>query len=284
MSKVAVVTDSTAYIPGYLLKNLDITIIPLHLIWGDENLLDGVDITPKEFYARLRTTKIMPSTSQPTPHAFLTVYQQLLDDGYDVLSVHISSKLSGTVSSAIQAKEMIGESNIMILDSQVTSMALGFPVLKAARAAADGATLNDCFDIAQKACLSSGALFTVDTLEFLHRGGRIGSTAAFLGTALNLKPLLGLIDGKIEAVEKIRTRNKAIDKMVDTFIKQQAGYTSVSIAVVHADCPADAMRVLEICKNHATSLPINEAVITEVSPVIGTHAGPGTVGITYTLE
>ena len=284
MPKVAVVTDSTSYIPAYLHKNLNIKIIPLHVIWGEENLLDGVDITPKEFYARLRTTKIMPSTSQPTPHAFLTVYQQLLDDGFDILSLHISSLLSGTVSSAVQAKDMLKASNIQILDSQVTSMALGFPALKAARAASEGASIDECFQLAETACRKSGALFTVDTLEFLHRGGRIGGAAAFLGTAYNLKPLLGLKEGKIEAVEKIRTRNKAIEKMIDTFISQQSGYSSVSVAVVHADCPADAMRVLEMIKNHETCLPINEAVITEVSPVIGTHAGPGTVGITYTLE
>jgi DegV family protein with EDD domain len=178
MPKVAVVTDSTAYFPENMLRGLPVYSLPLQVIWGEEIYRDGVDITPQEFYTRLPESKIMPSTSQVTPVQFRDLYSRLLDEGNQIISIHISGKLSGTLDSAVQAKPFENAA-IELFDSQSSSMAMGFMVLAVARAAANAPTLKDCLAIAEKARASTDVFFAVSTLEFLHRGGRIGGAQAF---------------------------------------------------------------------------------------------------------
>lgn len=281
MSKVAVVTDSTAYIPEHLTNGYNLHSIPLQVIWGEETFRDGVDITPLEFYTRLQNAKVMPTTSQPSPAAFKQVYASLLEQGFDILSVHISSKLSGTIDSAVQAKEMIQSDRIEIVDSLSAGMALGFQALLAARAASEGKPLAEIKSMAEKANDLTGVLFAVSTLEFLHRGGRIGGAAAFLGTALNLKPLLKLNDGKIEPVERVRTMGKAIDRLLDLFASEIDGRTPLRIASLHANSPREAEMLLEKIRQRFDVSEVDIATLAEVSPVIGTHTGPGTVGIAF---
>ncbi|MEW6180919.1 MAG: DegV family protein [Chloroflexota bacterium] len=281
MSKVAVVTDSTAYIPEHLCNGFVLHTIPLQVIWGEETFRDGIDITPLEFYTRLQNAKVMPTTSQPSPAAFQQVYSSLLEQGYDILSIHISAALSGTIDSATQAKNMLHTDRIEIVDSLSAGMGLGFQALQVARAAKTGASLRECKEIAEKAVKHTGVLFAVSTLEFLHRGGRIGGAAAFLGTALGLKPILGLQDGKIVAVEKIRTMNKAVEKVIDLFVQRVGNQRPVRIAALHANAPAEAERVLEKACQRFDPADIAEAFAATVSPVIGTHTGPGTVGIAF---
>ena len=203
MSKVAIVTDSTAYLPDDLIEKYSITVTPQILIWGDQTFQDGVDIQPDEFYRKLETAKIMPTTSQVAIVTMKAAFEKLLASGYDVLGIFISAKLSGTMQSAHQAKEMLPKagSKIVVLDSNSTSMAMGFHVLTVARAAQAGANLAECQKLAEEARKHSGVYFVVDTLEFLRRGGRIGGAQAMLGSALNLKPLLELRDGRIESIE-----------------------------------------------------------------------------------
>jgi len=281
MSKVAIVTDSTAYIPTELRKKYPITFVPLQVIWGEETFLDLVDIQPTEFYSRLQNAKVMPTTSQPTPAAFIDVYRRLIDEGYDIISAHISSKLSGTHDSAIQARQHFPGARIEIIDSSTTSMALSFPILAASRAAAQGATLSECKAVLEKGCENSGILFAVATLEFLRRGGRIGGAAAFLGTALNLKPILELRNGRIEAIERVRTMSKAIDRMLDLFEERIDGRHPVHIAALHAKAPEEARVLLERAQQRFSSTDISESVLTEVSPVIGAHTGPGCMALAY---
>lgn len=281
MSKVALVTDSTAYIPAELVKSYDIHVVPLQLIWADKTYRDNVDITPAEFYERLPHVKAHPSTSQPSPAAFKEIYSNLLEQDYQVLSVHISSKLSGTMDSATQAKQMLPGAPIEIVDSLSTSMCMGFPVLAAARAAAQGASLADCRTIAEQGCKNSGVLFVVDTLEFLRRGGRIGGAQAFLGTALNLKPILEVREGRIEAVERVRTLNKAIDRLLELLAERVGGRRPVSLAALHAAAPEAAETLLTRARAMYALSDINEALVCPVSPVIGVHAGPGTLGLAY---
>jgi DegV family protein with EDD domain len=280
MSKVALVTDSTAYLPSNLLKAHNITVVPQVLIWGDETFHDGVDILPDEFYRRLSTAKVMPTTSQVAIVTMKDTFEKLLAAGYDVLGVFISSKLSGTMQSAIQAKEMLSKAadKIAIVDSLSTAMAMGFHVLAAARAAESGAGLAECKKLAEEAQKHTGVYFVVDTLEFLRRGGRIGGAQALLGSALNIKPILMLEDGKIESVEKIRTRGKALDRLVEVVVEKASGQTPVRLATLHANSEADAQSVLVAA---AGKLNPVEKFLTSVSPVIGTHAGPGTVGLAY---
>lgn len=281
MSKVAIVTDSTAYIPDGLKKNYSITFVPLQIIWGDETFLDLVDIQPVEFYERLKHAKVMPTTSQPSPAAFIDVYRGLLDQGYDIISAHISSKLSGTLDSALQARQHFPGARIEVIDSQTTSMALSFSTLATAKAAAQGATLSECKALLEKGCANSGILFAVATLEFLRRGGRIGGAQAFLGTALNLKPILELKNGRVEAIERVRTMSKTIDRLLDLFEERIGGRQPVSIAAMHASAPEEARILLERAQQRFSPGAISEAVITEVSPVVGAHTGPGTMALAY---
>ena len=278
MSKVAIVTDSTAYIPNDILKEYPITVAPLVLIWGNESYEDGVDIQPTEFYTRLKDAKVMPSTSQVTPASFQKIFKRLLDEKYDILAILIAEKLSGTIASAKQAKELFPDAVIEIFDSNSTAMAMGFQVLAVARALAKGASLEECLALAEKARDHTGVVFTVDTLEFLRRGGRIGGAAAFLATALNIKPILELRDGRIEAIEKVRTRKKALDRLVELVEDRSGGRRPIHLATLHANAQSDAERLLETARIKFGAI---ESIFSEVSPVIGNHTGPGTVGLAY---
>lgn len=279
-NKVAIVTDSTAYIPEECLKQYNISIAPLSVIWGDQVYLDGVDILPNEFYKRLVDSKIMPTTSQVTPAAMLSTFQSLLQQGYDVLGIFISSKISGTVQSAIQARDMIAgaERKITIVDSLWTTMAMGFPVLTAARAAQAGEALAECQKVAEQACANSGVLFVVETLEFMRRGGRIGGAQALLGTMLNIKPVLEMRAGRIEAVEKVRTKQKAVQHMLDIVRERIKGKVPIHLAVTHANSETEALSLLESAR---VELDPVETFCCPMSPVIGTHVGPGTLALNY---
>jgi len=262
-----------------LVEKYEIIVAPQILIWGQESLEDGVDIMPTEFYKRLAKDSVMPSTSQVTVSKFFEIYQRLLDQDYQIMTIVLSSKLSGTLNSAIQAKSMLpAEAPIEIVDSNTTAMAMGFHLLTVARAIKQGASLPECVALAQKASGQTGVFFAVDTLEFLHRGGRIGGASRFLGTVLNFKPILELRDGKVEAVERVRTRRKSLSRIVELAIEQIGGRTPVRLASLHANAPEDAQIVL----NEATEKlnPI-ETYLSEVSPVIGANAGPGVIGLVY---
>jgi DegV family protein with EDD domain len=279
MSKIALVTDSTCSIPIDLIKKYEITVAPQILIWGEESLQDGVDITPNEFYNRLVKASVIPSTSQVTVSKFFEIYQQLLDQDYQILSILLSSKLSGTVNSAIQAKSMLpAGAPIEIVDSNSVAMAMGFHLLTVARSIKQGATLSECVALAQKASGQTGIFFAVDTLEFLHRNGRIGGASRWFGTALNIKPILELRDGRVEAVERVRTRRKSLSRIVELVIEQVGSRKPVRLASLHANAPEDARIVLD--EAVAKLNPI-ESYISEVSPVIGANAGPGVVGLVY---
>jgi len=280
MSRVAIVTDSTAYIPDNLLKKYAIPVVPLILIWGEETYEDGVNMLPEEFYRRLPDSKVMPTTSQATIPSMQQTFTRLLENGFDVLGIFLSSKLSGTVQSALQAREMLDKDaqRVAVFDSLATTMAMGWPVLTAARAAEAGENLSECLKAAEKARDQTGVLFVVETLEFLRRGGRIGGAQALLGTALNIKPILELQEGRIESVEKIRTKGKALERMLDLAEEKMGGRTPIRLAAVHADAQADAIALLETAKRRFSPV---ETVLSPLSPVIGAHAGPGTVALAY---
>ncbi|MBP1702727.1 MAG: hypothetical protein H6Q38_1834 [Chloroflexi bacterium] len=212
MSKVAIVTDSTAYIPADLVKKYDLQVAPQVLIWGNETFRDGVDIQSNEFFTRLRNAKQLPTTSQVNPKTFHEIFKTLLEQDCKILAILLSAQLSKTIDSAQQAIEMFPSAPIEIVDSQTTAMALGFTVLAAARAVESGASLEEAKAVAEKARENVGVVFAVDTLEFLHRGGRIGGGARFLGTALQLKPILEVTGGRVEAIERVRTRSKRSDQ------------------------------------------------------------------------
>jgi len=283
MSKIAIITDSTSFLPSELIKKHNITVTPQVLIWDEKTFQDGVDIQPSEFYTRLKSAKTMPSTSQVSPATMQSSFQNLIDQGFEVLGIFISSKLSGTMQSAVQGKEMMGTAGekVTVVDSFATSMSLGLIVLAAARAAESGASKSECIATIEKTRKNSGLFFAVDTLEFLHRGGRIGGAQRFIGSALNLKPILALKDGKVEGVERIRTKSKAHDRVLELVTEQVHGKSNIRLASLHANAIDDAKALLD---RGAQKLNPVETIFAEVSPVVGSHTGPGTVGLAYSFE
>jgi DegV family protein with EDD domain len=278
MSKIAIVTDSTASVPDEFLKKFPIFVAPQVLIWGEETFEDGVDIQPSEFYARLKGSKTMPTTSQVTPGSFQKVFSTLVEQEYQILAILISEKLSGTIASAVQAKEMFPGAAIELVDSRTTSLAMGFQVLAVAEAIAQGANLAESKQLAEKVREQVGIYFAVDTLEFLYRGGRIGGGSRFLGTALNIKPILEVVGGRVEAVERVRTRKKSLNRMVELVEERIAGRKPVRLGALYTDLPNEAKELLNEASQRIES---SQGLLAEVSPVIGNHAGPGTVGLAY---
>ena len=280
MPNIAVVTDSTTYMPAELLKKHNISVAPQVLIWGDQTYKDGVDIQSGEFFTRLQTAKVMPTTSQVAVISFQEIFQELVDKGFEVLALLVSSKLSGTVQSAMQAKDLMGSARdkVNVVDSQSVAMALGFQALAVARSIEAGASLKEAIALAEKSHEYTGVFFAVDTLEFLHRGGRIGGAQRFIGSALNLKPILAIQNGKVEGIERIRTKSKAQDRVLELVIEKVARRSPVRLATLHANAAEEAKALLARAEQ---ALKPVESILTEVSPTVGTHAGPGTVGLAF---
>jgi DegV family protein with EDD domain len=283
MSKIAIVTDSTAYLPQELITKHNIIVVPQILIWGEETLRDGIDIKSQEFYTRLQKAKVMPTTSQVPITTMQSIFTDLIDKGFDVIGVFISSKLSGTMQSAMQAKEMMGSAGekVTAIDSKASAMALGFQALAVARAVEAGMGLKDCIALAHEVHKHTGVFFAVDTLEFLHRGGRIGGAQRFFGSALGLKPILGLNDGRIDGVERIRTKRKAHERLVELVDEQVKGKSNIRVACFHANAEEDAKALLAKAQEKTNAM---ESILTELSPVVGNHTGPGTVGLAFMTE
>lgn len=278
MNKVVVLTDSTAYIPQEYIDSLPIEVVPLSLIWDGKTYRDGVDITPEEFYVRLAKSTTLPTTSQVSVNAYQEKFTKLLSEGAQVLTLSISSGISGSVFSAFQAKESFKNDPIEVIDTKLVSMALGFQVLTVARAAKDGASLNECKKLAIKAYDHIGVYFTVETLKYLHAGGRIGGAKRLFGTALKIKPILSIRDGKIDAVKSVITSAKAIEAMIDLVAKDIEGKSPVRVSVFHANAAQTAQ---ELQNRIVKQFNAVEGILSWVSPVVGSHVGPGTISIAY---
>jgi DegV family protein with EDD domain len=279
--RVVVVTDSSAYIPEEALGGLDIPVIPLWLMWGDERFRDGVDIDPPTFYQRLRTDETCPTTSQPSAGEFLDFFREVGTGADAVVGIFVTSKLSGTVANAQAAQAELPDVTVRVVDSLSTSMGMGFMVLAAARAAAAGRSLDEVVAAAEEMRDRVHLLFVVRTLEYLHRGGRIGGAKWLLGTALSIKPLLHLADGTIEPLAQVRTRRKAIARMLDVAEERLGGKRMAEAAVIDAGTPEEGDALAEQVRERFGISPVYR---TAVSPVIGTHAGPGTVGVAFYAE
>jgi DegV family protein with EDD domain len=222
----------------------------------------------------------MPKTSQVSVVNMHKAFSTLLEQGYEVLAMVLSAKLSGTYQSAVLGRDELasGKEKVEIIDTETTAMAMGFQALTVARAAKEGASMMECMALAEKIRPCTGLYLTVDTLEFLHRGGRIGGAQRFLGTALNLKPILVVEGGRIEPVERVRTRTKALDRVVEIVAEKCAGKAPVHMATLHADAQNDAKYLLD--KIIPLVNPV-ESVFAAVSPAVGANAGPGTVGLAF---
>lgn len=277
-NSIAILTDSTCDIPDNLRTRYGIGVVPLYVLWGEEQLHDEVDITSIEFYTRLAVDPVHPSTSQPTPLDFLNAIEAAAADGArEAVVITISDRLSGTLDSARQAAAMT-DIPVHPHDSRTTSMGLGYQVLAAARARDAGGSVEDMIAAAEAVRRNLAVLFTVDTLEYLHRGGRIGGATKLLGHALQLKPQL-LIDcekGTVEAGARVRTRRKALDAVYGAFGQQVNGDGPLHATVIHVGADDEAAAMAERLQN---GYDVAELACQNVSPVLGVHGGPGLVGI-----
>jgi DegV family protein with EDD domain len=271
--KVAIVTDSTADLPAQLVKAGGITVVPLTLNFEGRSLLDGVEIRPSEFYRRLPNATTHPTTSQPSAGRFAEAYAALLNDHEEVVSIHISEKLSGTYAAAVQGAEITDAKRVRVVDSQLVSMSLGLLTLAGAEIARQGASGEELERRVREMREHVQTFFSVATLEFLRRGGRIGRASAMLGSVLQVKPVLCIRDGLVTPLERVRTFDRALNRIVELSREVDRG-KGLCVIVGHADAEADAERVARELEPVAETL-----MIQPLGPVVGAHAGPGVVGV-----
>jgi DegV family protein with EDD domain len=281
MSRIAILTDSSAYLPPDLVERHGIHVIPQKIHWGEETFVDGVNITPVEFYTRLAINPALPTTSQPSMHDFLRVFDGLASRYEGILVPLISSGISGTVASAQAAAAEFTKVTVEVVDTHSTSAGLALVVLAAARAVEQGCSLPEVTQIVRDVVQKLHLFFAVDTLKYLHKGGRIGGASRYLGSALSIKPILFLDkEGKIDALERVRTKKKALARLVE-LAEEKAGSKPVHVGVLHANVPEEAA---EFQTRLAERLNCVELYTFELSPVISTHVGPGTIGLALYIE
>lgn len=283
MERYVVVTDSTANLPPELVSEYDVPIIPLTVHWGEETYLDGVTLDAPTFYTWLQEREAFPTTSQPSPGAFIEFFRRVAEqyETKTILGIFISAELSGTLASAIQAQADLPDLHIELVDSRSVSMGLGMQVLAAARAAREGQPLEVALERVLYLRDKMQVIFAVDTLEYLHRGGRIGGAARFLGTALNLKPVLHLLDGKVMPLEKVRMRRKSLQRVVEIVAERLNGRRVKEVAIIHAQSEDDAALVKGWVAERFNPETMYTSLLT---PVVGTHAGPGAIGVVFYAE
>lgn len=274
---VAVVTDSTAYLPSELSGTYDLTVVPLTVVINGDEGVEGVEVSPADVARALGQRRVSVSTSRPAPEQFVAAYRRLLDAGADsIVSVHLSSQLSGTYDAAVLAAGEIGP-QVQVVDSGTTAMGLGFVALAACTHAGTGATLDAVRQTAVDHSGQVSTLFYVDTLEFLRRGGRIGAASALLGTALSVKPILHVVDGSIVVRDKVRTAGRALARLVDLTV-EASGDGEVDIAVHHLG-GADRAAALADAVTMRLGDRLRDCYITEIGAVVAAHVGPGVAGV-----
>lgn len=275
-SRVAVVTDSTAYLPPGVGARYQVGEVPLTVSLGSRSGAETVEISPADVAAALRERRVLVSTSRPTPTAFADLYRSV--GARRIVSVHLSAELSGTYDSAALAAQQVRDEGIEVrpVDSRSICMGLGFAVIAAARAAQDGADVEAVEQAARSAAERADVLFYVDTLEHLRRGGRIGAAAALVGAALAVKPLLHVVQGRIAPLEKVRTASKAIARL-EQHVVDRAGDRPVDLAVHHLAAPEQAEALAE--RLHARLPALGDLHLSEVGAVVGAHVGPGLLGV-----
>lgn len=276
---VRIVTDSSADLPSDLAQRWNITVIPCYVVIGDQSHRDGVDISPEDFYQGLVSNSQLPTTAQPSAADFQAMYQALLDQGHDIVSIHISRKLSGTLNSAEQARAALGDAaanRIEIIDSQLASIPLGLVALSAGQLAAGSDSHRQVAAQVNRDLPLTHGYFVLDTLTFLQKGGRIGKAQAFVGSVLNVKPILTIRDGEAHPVERPRNRDRALRRLVD-LVQQLAPVKQLAVIYSTEKDQAEALKI-----KLSGSLPPETMVVTRFGPTLGTYIGPKALGVALT--
>lgn len=284
MAKPVIVTDSTADVPKKLVEEYGIYVIPMVVSFGETSYREGIDITVEEYYERLEHSKEMPTTSQTSPSQYMEVFRELLEKnpGSPIISINLSSGMSGTYQSALLGKELLEEetgepADIHVVDSRCASYGFGLQVVAAGRMAGEGASVEEILTEVERLRQERHLYFMVDTLEYLQKGGRIGKATALLGTLLNIKPILSVdTDGIIYSVDKARGRKKAIARVVELFRNDFGDIKDIEIGIADAINPELSDEILEALSQHFT---IHNVVRTRIGGVVGSHVGAGTVSV-----
>ena len=277
--KVAIVTDGASSLTPAMGKEYGLDVAPVYVTFNGETYLSGVNLDAAEFYRLLRANKKLPTTAQPTAQDFIDIYTKLAEDVDEIITVVISHHMSATLQSALMAQEQFKTVPVHVIDSESVTLGLGMMAIAAARAAAQGQDARQVVQLLEKIKQSMNVIFTVETLEYLQKGGRIGGATAFLGSALSIKPILYIKDGRIEPLERVRTRKRALARLLE-LVEEKVGKSEAHFAVLHCEAGEEARELGEQVK---AKFNCAELVIAEAGPVIGTHAGPGTLGLGFYL-
>lgn len=280
MHQVRIVTDSNCHIPSPLCQELEIRVVQMPYVWDGVTYLDEIDMGLREFYSRLRQSDTIPTTSAPTPGAFRHVFEDLAKSGDPIIVIHVGSEFSSTFKTAELAKEMVPDVGIHLIDSHSNALGLGFQVLAIARAARRGAGLEDLVAIADQAREATGVVFAAQDVKYLHRGGRIHFGQRILASTLNLVPLMEISNGPIELAGTVRGFKKAMVRLVEMIQDRLGDGAPIRVGIVHADNEADAYRLRRTVEDLINP---DELILEEISPVLGTHIGPGAVGLAYSV-
>jgi DegV family protein with EDD domain len=281
MSKIAVVTDSVACISEDLLKQYDIRVAPVQIIWDRAKYRDGVDIKTADFYKRLRVSKTLPTTSSGIAGEFLQIYEDLKAKKVDgIVAVVLTGGLGAAYSSAMTAKDMVSGVPIEVVDTRTVMMAQGFAVLAAAKAALAGGSLEEVAKAARDIAARTHVFWAMDTLEYLRRGGRVSLPQAVMASWLQVKPITGInvSTGKVEPMARVRTKGKVLDKLIDLMDEKVSRTGKLHVAVIHGDATKEAGMLEKIVAEKYKPV---ELMRSEITPVIGTHTGPGTIGLAF---
>jgi DegV family protein with EDD domain len=276
MSKIAIVTDSTAYIPKEIREELGITMVPLNVVFGNETYKEEVEITATDFYEMMKSAENLPTTSQPAIGEFAMEFERLAKDYDQVISIHLSSQISGTYQSAVAAGSMVEGIEVIPFDSEISCMPQGFYVLEAAKLAKEGKTSNEIIERLNDMKGNVRAYFMADDLSHLHRGGRLNGAQLVVGSLLQIKPVLHFEAGKIVPFEKVRTSKKALNRIYGLLDEDANIGEPIHIVVIHGNCEEEAEKIAEQLKSQYPHANIS---ISYFGPVIGTHLGQGSIGI-----
>lgn len=280
MKSVAIVTDSAADLPVDFIREKAVTVVPLQVTFGDQTYLDGRDLTPALFYEKLATSASLPTTSQASPGEFCEVYRELLKTHQHVVSIHISSQLSGTVASARMAREIVDSERITVIDSRNASLGQGLYVMAAVEMAEGGASAQEITSTLEQRVEKAHSVFTIDTLEYLVKGGRLSASQGFLGSMLKIKPILHVspnTDGRIEPLDKVRGRRRALERLIDITINTAQQPAGQVMGVSHS-LADDIEHFLSMLKEKVKPQDI---VVSEIGAAVGAHVGKGTIAVFF---
>ena len=275
--KVAVVTDGACSLTPAQGNELGVHIAPVYLTFGENTYRAGVDLSSQEFYDLLSASKKLPTTAQPTAEDFVRIFEKLADDVDEIVTVVISHHMSATIQSVEMAKQQFDKVPVHVIDSESVSLGLGMMAIAAARAADQGQDGQSIFELVNSIKQKMNVIFTVRTLEYLHKGGRIGGATAFLGSALDIKPILYIANGMIEPLEKQRTRKRSVGRLVE-LMSEKVGDSPVHVAILHGNTPEEAEQLERVVRDQFN---IVDMITSDMGPVIGVHAGPGTLGLVF---